>query len=68
MLSSNREARISRKTIRRIVVFSQSDLGAHIEIFSESCYSILNLDCNYHFPIDLAANGIQFGAESIGIW
>ena len=24
-----------------------------------------NFDCNYTFPIDLAANGIPFGAKSI---
>ena len=27
-------------------------------MYSESCYSKPNLDCNYHFPIDLATIGI----------
>ena len=36
------------------------------KIFSESCYSKLIFDCNYHFPIDLAPIGIPFGAKSIG--
>ena len=26
---------------------------------------ITNSDCNYFFPVDLAPNGILFGAESI---
>jgi len=33
---------------------------------SESCSSKPNLDCNYHFPIDLAPNEIPIGAKSIG--
>ena len=36
------------------------------KIFSESCYSKPNLECNYTFPIDLARIGIPFGAKSIG--
>ena len=36
------------------------------EIFSESCESKPNLDCNYPFSIDLATNGIPFVVKSIG--
>ena len=39
---------------------------AHSKIFSESCYIKPNLDCNYHFQIDLAPSGTPFGAKSIG--
>ena len=35
------------------------------EIDSESCYIKPNLDCDYTFLIDLAPNGISFGAKSI---
>ena len=38
----------------------------HREIFSESCSTKLNLDCNYTFHIDLAPNRIPFNAKSIG--
>ena len=38
---------------------------AHREIFSESCWSKPNLDCNYPFPIDLASIGIPIGVKSI---
>ena len=40
--------------------------GTGREVFSDSCGSKTNLDCDYIFPIDLALNGIQFGAKSIG--
>ena len=33
---------------------------ADTEIFSESCNTKSNLDCNYTVPIDLAPNGLQF--------
>ena len=36
------------------------------EIFPESCVAKPNLDCKYTFSIDLAPNGIHFGAKSIG--
>ena len=36
------------------------------QIFSESRESRPNLDCNYHFSIDLAPIGIVIGAQSIG--
>ena len=38
----------------------------HREIFSESCLFKPNLDCCYHFPIDLAPIGNAIGAVSIG--
>ena len=39
---------------------------AGTDIFLESCSSKPNLDCNYHFPIDLGPNGTPFTAKSIG--
>ena len=41
-------------------------LTSYRELFSESCQSEPNLECNHSFPIDLAPNGIPFGAKSIG--
>ena len=41
----------------------ESTLG---EIFSESCKYKPNLDFIYTFLIDLAPNGIPFGANSVG--
>ena len=40
--------------------------GTRREIVSESCLSTPNLDCNYHFPIDLVPKGNPFGTKSIG--
>ena len=36
------------------------------EIFSEPCQIELEMDCNCTSPIDLAPNGVLFGANSIG--
>ena len=45
---------------RRVIIIA---LSTHGEIFSESCWPKTNLDCNYHFPIDLAPNRIPFGVK-----
>ena len=42
--------------------------SANREFFSESCKSKPNLDCNYHFPIDLAPIRIPTGVKHIGKW
>ena len=38
----------------RLISTINIDTPTHGEIFSESCLSKSNLDCNYTFPIDLA--------------
>ena len=38
----------------------------HREIFSDYTKIKPNLNCNYHFPNDLAPNGSPFGTKSIG--
>ena len=32
--------------------------STHWEVFAQSCQSKHNLNCNYHFPVDLAPIGI----------
>ena len=44
----------------------RTDNITHGEIFSKSCKSKPNLDCDYHFPTEITPNGIPIGAKSIG--
>ena len=47
------------------IEYKVSQFCTQSEVFSESCQSKPNLNCNYIFPIDWALNGIPFGAKSI---
>ena len=47
------------------IEYKVSQFCTQSEVFSESCQSKPNLNCNYIFPIDWAPYRILFGAQSV---
>ena len=50
----------------RRLIFALIYLSSLSEMFFERGYFKPNLDCNFTFLIDLAADGIPFGTEEMG--